>query len=122
MTVSDWFSLTSPQGPDTPFGSPGMVIMDLLRILIVILAILIAVMAPIILHRMRTIGQRARILGCTGLCFMAAINEYRHLGDYTSWRFAVDLVCVVAVAWGYYSAIEWENSAQYHTNHIHPGE
>lgn len=113
MNIWDWFSLEAPQGPDTPFAWPNLLFIDILRVVVCVAAIATILGTPVVLTIMKTLGQRVRIIGCTGLTIVAALTEYHHIGDYTNWRFALNLICSIAVLWGYWSALRYESPSGY---------
>lgn len=105
-------SFYPPDGPSTPFGTTGLIVLDSIRVLIMVLGFLTALGTPHAMIVSHTIGQKAR-LGATALFILAAIStEYNHLGDYGHWRLLVHLFAASFAAWGVWALLRWERPSE----------
>lgn len=103
------------QGPSTPFGSTGFVVLDSLRVIVLVLGLFTILSTPRAMMKSHTLGQKAR-LGATALfIFTAIVTEFLHLGDSAHWRLLVNLVASVFAAWGTWAFLRWETPTEFRT-------
>lgn len=105
--------ISPPGGPNDPFGSLGLVILDSIRVLIIGLGVSVLVVTPLAMIRTRlTAGQSIRI-GALALFLLGAIGtEYDHIGDYAHWRLLVNIFASVGATYGMWSLFNWESPAK----------
>lgn len=107
------FGFAPPTGPDDPFGSYGLIIVDSIRVLIMGIGVLILTMTPAAVFRSQTLGQKVR-LGASALLTISVLGtEIAHLGDYAHWRLFVNVVAISFSAWGIWAMFKWENPSEF---------
>ena len=107
---------TPPPGPSTPFGTTGLMVLDIIRVIVMLTGLAIVIATPIVISRSKTLGQKVRF-GATALLIISVIGtEYDHLGDYAHWRLLVHTVALVFAAWGTWSVFEWETPSGLRTD------
>jgi hypothetical protein len=102
----------APEGPGTPFGTPGLIVFDSLRVLVFVLGLLNLALKPWLFRRCDAPGQVARIAALGMLSVVGMSVELEHLGDYANWRLFFVLVAMVINTWGNYSLLRYEAPAQ----------
>lgn len=105
-----------PSGPSTPFGTPGLDVLDSLRVAVMVAAAVAVVLTVVLVRRACTAGQIVRFTSSAGLAVVAAATEVEHLGDDGNWRLIVAFMSLTALAWGNWSAFAMEAPAQPHWN------
>ena len=111
MLTEAWFN--APNGPDLPFGTTELIVLDSMRVLIFVLGTLVILMTPLAMFHTRTsIGQLTRIFSLALLVIVSITTEYAHLGDYANFRLFFNIVAAFGAAWGMWSLFRFETPAQ----------
>jgi hypothetical protein len=98
----------APDGPGTPFATPGLVVLDALRLLVLVLGLLNLGLKPWLFRRSCTPGQVARFASLGLLAIIAMTISLEHLGDDANWRLFLVLVAMILNTWGNYSFLRYE--------------
>lgn len=97
------FLACTPVGPDEPFGSPLLVVVDTLRILSLLGGVFVVIVTPSIILRVAHWGQAVRFGALFGFCLVSIDSRLEHLGDYPSLRMLFDVAAIVAAVVGVWS-------------------
>lgn len=93
--------LCSPSGPTEPFGSPVLIAVDIVRVLVVLCALGVVVTSIVGSRRAPVLSpQAARFLGLSAFALSAASTELVHLGDYASYRLPLNMIGCGLCLWG----------------------
>jgi hypothetical protein len=107
--------LDAPDGPSTPFATPGLIVLDSIRVIVILVSLAYAVTVPTIAYRADgAIGQSLRHLGSSLLALGAAGTEFEHLGDYANYRLALFFAAAVFMGWGLYAMFKYEDPPRTH--------
>lgn len=101
-----------PPGPSTPFATPGLAVLDSVRVAAWVAAAVAVGLTVLLVRRACTAGQIVRFTASAGLAVVAADVEVEHLGDLGNWRLIVGFMSLAALAWGNWSAYAMESPAQ----------
>lgn len=113
-----WIDLTvcpvfcNPHGPNTPFATPLLVVVDVLRVVSVVGALLIVALVLRVFRRVEVSGQRSRFLAFALFALVVANTEMNKIGDYPSLRLPMSLAAVIYAVHGMRSVLTLELPAQ----------
>lgn len=94
------FVLCAPGGPGIPFGTPGLIALDCLRIVTMLIGVAIIVWTPRLVLEAPSIGQQARLASQAMFCLIVIGTEIDHMGDYAHYRLYVSFVAVSVMFYG----------------------
>lgn len=100
--------LDPPQGPSDPFGSPVLVIIDSLRVLVVIGAIYVVSRCIWALSAVKHWRQKSRFLALTLAVCILALTQIDHLGDYIHYRLPVTMLVIAFSVHGLWRVKSWD--------------
>lgn len=103
----------APEGPGTPFATPGLIFIDSLRVLVVVLVIACLCMKPWMFKKACTPGQIIRFIVIAMLSVVGMTIELEHIGDYANWRLFFVLVAMILNTWGNYSFLRYETPGEF---------
>lgn len=95
-----WKWLDAPSGPDLPFGSPLLIVLDAIRILTVLASGFILVRCFRYLFVFPEPHQRARFVALGLIALSVAGTEFEHVGDYAHYRLALNFLGSLIAIWG----------------------
>lgn len=98
--------LCPPTGPDTPFGSPLLIALDAVRVIVWGLCLFIIGRALTTVYLIRNTRQRAIYIALACGAFAIIGTEIDHLGDYAHYRLALHAGAALAGAYGL-RGIQW---------------
>jgi hypothetical protein len=102
----------APNGPDMPFGTPALIVLDSLRMLILVLGVFVILMTPACMIRSRLSGGQLMRFFSLGLFVVIAITtEYSHIGDYANFRLVLNIIAAITAAWGVWSLFRYEEGS-----------
>lgn len=112
MLLTGYTVPVAPEGPGTPFGTPGLIVIDSLRLLVIVLGLVNLVLKPWLFRRCCAPGQFARFATIGMLAVVAMSIEVEHLGDFANWRLFFLLVAMIVNTWANYSFLRYEEPSQ----------
>src|ERR1044072_224780 len=87
MLLAIWSTwLDAPDGPSTPFGSPVLIVLDVIRVLTMLISGYALVRCFRALFHYEEPHQRARFLALGLILLNVCGTEFEHLGDYAHYR------------------------------------
>lgn len=92
---ADWCLVCAPDGPSDPFGTPLLVVLDLIRVVVYIASFVIVVMVPKLIREVEHGYQRTGLAAFALVAFVAATTEIDHLGDYGHIRLFMNVAAVL---------------------------
>lgn len=104
--------LPAPSGPNTPFGSPELIVVDSLRVIVLALGVITIISTVIACTRVRTAGQFTRFGTMALFMLTAMLTEFDHIGDYAHYRLYLHIIATVGAAWGMFSFFRFEDPTE----------
>lgn len=98
--LDNCFALCAPNGPGTPFGTPGLVWIDSLRVLTMLVGMAVIVWTPRLVMQAPAFGQQCRLASQAMFCLIVIGTEVDHMGDYAHYRLYVSFVAVALMLYG----------------------
>jgi hypothetical protein len=92
--------LCAPDGPDTPFGSFGLAVLDSGRALVWLLGLFVIAKALATIYYIRNPRQRAVYIALAFGAFLMIGTEWEHFGDYANYRLFATLAFMGAASYG----------------------
>lgn len=91
--------LCNSGGPSTPFGSPLLIVLDLLRVVCIFAAVAALILAPSTTGSLET-AQKLRVFALCAFLLEAITTESEHMGDFAGVRLAFNLAGALCALYG----------------------
>jgi hypothetical protein len=109
--------LCPPSGPDDPFGSPLLTVLDVVRVFVMVGALYTVAQSGIAIGKVDSWRQRVSYGGAILLEIYVGVTELEHIGDYAHYRLVVAVLAIGGLCWSLTGAAhrvgDWEADTQH---------